>query len=126
MLYGGRWFRCRRCYQLKYSSQYEPAHGRALSRAQRNRQRLGGSGSLDKPFPPKPRFMHWATYERLEDLVGREPNPPAGAYSAHALSRIFSKSYGKCHAASARPLSYRLARLHSVGRALYRLINSRM
>jgi hypothetical protein len=28
--------------------------------------RLGGSGSLDEPFPMKPKGMHWKTYRRLE------------------------------------------------------------
>ena len=65
ILYGGAYFRCRRCYDLKYESQYEPAWLRGTSRAQKLRERYGGSGSLDEPFPEKPRGMHWRTYNRL-------------------------------------------------------------
>jgi len=68
ILYGGARFRCRRCYRLKYESQYEPAFGRAASRVHKLRERLGASGSLDDPFPPKPKGMHWKTYRRLEAL----------------------------------------------------------
>jgi hypothetical protein len=75
IIYGGSRFRCRRCYGLKYESQYEPAFGRAASRAHKILERLEYSGSLDDPFPPKPKGMHWKTYqwlveedERLQDL----------------------------------------------------------
>jgi len=63
---GDELFACRRCFQLVYASQQERPHYRALSQAQNLRVRLGGSGSLDEPFPPKPKGMHWKTYERLE------------------------------------------------------------
>jgi hypothetical protein len=58
-------FACRHCYRLAYESQHERPHYRALSQAQNLRVRLGGSGSLDEPFPLKPKGMHWKTYERL-------------------------------------------------------------
>ena len=29
------------------------------------RERLGGSANMMKPFPEKPKGMHWKTYERL-------------------------------------------------------------
>jgi hypothetical protein len=29
------------------------------------RMRLGGSASTIKSFPPKPKGMHWKTYDRL-------------------------------------------------------------
>jgi len=65
ILYGGHYFRCRQCYRLTYSSQYESAGERALTRAQNVRIKLGGSGSMDDFFPPKPKGMHWRTYRRL-------------------------------------------------------------
>lgn len=67
ILYGGGYFRCRRCHRLKYESQYEPAFACAASRALKIREKLGGMGGLDMPFPEKPKGMHWRTYERLRN-----------------------------------------------------------
>jgi hypothetical protein len=75
VLYGGTVFRCRKCYRLAYQSQNEAPMWRGLSQAQKLRQRLGGSGSMEGPFPPKPKGMHWKTYDaiyrRAERLEGR-------------------------------------------------------
>lgn len=65
VLYGGTYFRCRRCYRLGYQSQHESPMWRALSQAQKLRQKYGGSGSMDDLFPAKPKGMHWRTYHRL-------------------------------------------------------------
>lgn len=66
VLYGGSFFRCRRCYRLGYQSQHEPsAMWRALGQAQKLRPKYGGSRSIDEPFPEKPKGMHWRTYEQL-------------------------------------------------------------
>jgi hypothetical protein len=48
-----------------YGWQFESPHGRAISRAQNIRYRLGGKEylSLAAPDPPKPKGMHWRTYE---------------------------------------------------------------
>lgn len=66
VLYGGTRFRCRKCLNLSYASQSEDVFGRAASRSQTIRKRLGGGGCFDDPFPPKPKGMHWSTYHRLE------------------------------------------------------------
>ena len=65
ILYIGKFAFCRRCGQLAYESQREAPHDRALTRAQAIRMKLGGSGSMADPFPPKPKGMHWHTYWRL-------------------------------------------------------------
>lgn len=65
ILYGGGYFRCRRCHDLAYQSQQEDACGRALCQAQKIRARLGDYGSVDETFPVKPKGMHWRTNERL-------------------------------------------------------------
>jgi hypothetical protein len=67
LLYGlGKYFLCRHCYDLVYESQRENEMHRALRRAQTIRERLGGSANMTKPFPKKPKGMHWTTYERLQ------------------------------------------------------------
>ena len=66
ILYGlGKYFLCRRCYVLVYESQRENGMHRDLRRAQSIRERLGGSAIMTRPFPEKPKGMHWKTYERL-------------------------------------------------------------
>jgi hypothetical protein len=80
VLYGpGRYFLCRQCYDLSYESQREGKANRALRRAQKIRERLGGSTNMTEPFPQKPKGMHHDTYMRMcwehleaemEQLVG--------------------------------------------------------
>lgn len=65
-LYGGQGlFACRRCWGLVYRSQRLSRHSRAVEKAKIVRLRLGGTEDLADPFPPKPKGMHWSTYERL-------------------------------------------------------------
>ena len=62
----GRYYLCRHCYDLVYTSQQENPAFRLLSKAQNIRRSLGGSAILDDPFPPKPKGMHWRTYKKLQ------------------------------------------------------------
>jgi predicted RNA-binding Zn-ribbon protein involved in translation (DUF1610 family) len=89
---GGRHFMCRRCYDLAYESQWEEPWWRAKSRARKLWQRLGGDPD-DDLIPPRPKGMHWRTYERLiadaeraEDLVG--------ASIAASMSKRFGRRFG--------------------------------
>ena len=68
ILYGGIYFRCRRCHHLKYESQYESGYSRAADQAHALRKRLGQVGSLDEPFPHRPKGMHSKTYRRLKQM----------------------------------------------------------
>jgi hypothetical protein len=65
---GGRHFVCRRCMALPYASRHQAAPDRLRRRARAIRERLGGSdyANLSLDFPPKPKRMHWSTYERLQ------------------------------------------------------------
>ena len=71
-LYGaGKYFLCRYCYDLAYQSQRESKPDRFLYKAQNIRVRLGGSADIGKPFPSKPKGMHWNIYLRLRREAGR-------------------------------------------------------
>ncbi len=63
ILYGpGKYFLCWYCYDLRYESQREDKKDRALRRAQKIRQRLGGSANMLELFPERPKGMHHDTY----------------------------------------------------------------
>ena len=66
IIYGGERFRCRKCHNLAYSTQNETPLYRGLTKAQKIRERLGGSLCIDDPFPTKPKRMHWRTYRRIK------------------------------------------------------------
>ncbi|WP_374433548.1 hypothetical protein [Inhella sp.] len=55
-------FRCRQCNQLAYASQSMDAMDRAWKKQQRIERKLNPKGG-------KPKGMHWATFERLRDLI---------------------------------------------------------
>jgi hypothetical protein len=57
-------FQCRICLRLKYQTQREGPAGRALTRAIRISQRLGGRRYAFS-YGPKPKGMHGRTYRRL-------------------------------------------------------------
>jgi len=61
----GKYFWCRNCYRLTYSSQKKNRMGRLGKKASKIRMRMGGNGSLLDLFPDKPKNMHWKTYWRL-------------------------------------------------------------
>ena len=62
LLYGGERFRCRRCQNLKYESQFETGAQRANRRSRKIRRRLGGGTNLMEEFPPRPSGLHRTTY----------------------------------------------------------------
>jgi hypothetical protein len=85
VLYGGRYFRCRRCYGLAYASQRESYFQRALDEADKIAKRLGskwGCAFDGSWLPPKPKRMRWSTYQRLEKRYEALQNQGiAGAYA---------------------------------------------
>lgn len=60
-----RGFRCRHCARLDYRSHLERPWDRLLRQSRRLRAKADGGMNLATAFPPKPKGMHWVTYERL-------------------------------------------------------------
>jgi hypothetical protein len=90
---GGRYFLCRKCYDVAYESQREHSGHRALRRAQNIRTRLGGSTSILDPFPAKPKRMHWRTYQRLFDRAMQAEQADL-AYVGAMLDRMPGARHG--------------------------------
>jgi len=66
VLYGaGKYFWCRHCYGLTYSSQKKDIMSRLAKKASKIRMRMGAHGNLLDPFPNRPKNLHRKTYWRL-------------------------------------------------------------
>jgi hypothetical protein len=70
IFWSGKGMKCRTCCNLSYRSQSEASYDRALRRARTVYQK---TASLEWQmehnlceFPPKPKNMHWQTYDRLQ------------------------------------------------------------
>jgi hypothetical protein len=66
VLFGARLFACRHCHRLAYRSQRETVADRAIRRGEHIRARLGWEPGILNPTGPKPKGMHWRTFDRLE------------------------------------------------------------
>lgn len=65
VLYGaGKYFLCRHCHNLAYSSQNEDRANRAARKARKTIEKLG-CDPFSHYYPGKPKGMHWRTYDRL-------------------------------------------------------------
>jgi hypothetical protein len=62
----GRYFACRPCGGLVYTTQKEGAGERATNRADKIRKRLGWEAGILNGNGSKPKGMHWTTYLRLK------------------------------------------------------------
>jgi len=66
VLYGaGKYFLCRHCYGLTYTSQQQSRPDRLMRKARKIRARLGVGGNLTEPILFKPKNMHQETFDRL-------------------------------------------------------------
>lgn len=65
ILYAGEVFACRHCLRLAYPSQREMDLDRVVRRADRIRDRLGWEPGILNGPGPKPKGMHWRTFEGL-------------------------------------------------------------
>jgi hypothetical protein len=65
ILYSGPIFTCRHCYSLAYPSQRETWDERVARRTDRIRSKLGWKPGFLNGRGPKPKWMHWRTFEQL-------------------------------------------------------------
>jgi hypothetical protein len=83
---GADMFASRKAHGLAYHSQRLGPADRARETAQEIRIQLGGTGDMFAAFPPKPKRMHWSTYQRL-----REKARAAEGVSMDALAAILER-----------------------------------
>lgn len=90
VLYGaGKYFLCRHCHGLTYSSQQEGFANRMMRKARKIRERMDRNNIPIDPFPLKPNNMHWKTYNRLRDK----------AMKAEAIGwGVWEQRMDSCHA----------------------------
>lgn len=71
---GATAFAGRLAWRMSYLSQRRSHQDRPLEKARGIRMALGGGPSMLEPFPDKPKWMRWATYDRKQaqaDVAGR-------------------------------------------------------
>ena len=66
ILYIGKTPACRHCYRLAYRCERESVDSRATRQADKLRDRLGWIPGILHGNGPKPKGMHWRTFERLQ------------------------------------------------------------
>jgi hypothetical protein len=66
---GRRYFVCRHCHRLAYSSQSEEPMDRHNRRANKIRMALGGEPGTASLPPRKPKGMHWRSYWQKMDAI---------------------------------------------------------
>jgi hypothetical protein len=72
VIYGaGKYFACRKCYNLAYLSCNEPDYQRMIDRANNLKEKLGGEGGLYSPIPSRPKGMHDKTYQKMVEEIAR-------------------------------------------------------
>jgi hypothetical protein len=57
---------CRTCHGLRYWSQYQPPVDRVEAQISKHVRKLDDRATILDDFPPRPRYMHYATYRKLE------------------------------------------------------------
>jgi hypothetical protein len=82
----GRYFLCRHCYRLAYTSQSEDLMDRSLRRANKIRARLGGDQGMASPFPTRPKGMWARTYEHLRQQALDAEIRAMASYTARLLA----------------------------------------
>jgi hypothetical protein len=89
---GARSFKCRQSWgrQVAYGSQFQSPYHRAGSAAQTIRYRLVGADNPESEgeLPPKPKGMHWRTYEREIERIEAYENA-SNFYLLQSIAGLF-------------------------------------
>jgi len=85
-------FLCRRCCDLPYASQQETPLDRAYRKASKLRRRLEESSGLGDKIRPKPKGMHWRTFEKLRKRIETQ-DQVAEACFIQAAKRLFGQEF---------------------------------
>jgi hypothetical protein len=96
-LYGGRIFGCRHCHHIAYPYKREAGYQRSQRRADKIRARLGWQSGFDSDWGPKPKGMHWQTYERLATELEDYAQASDNGFAVYFMQR-----YGKLASQSPR------------------------
>ncbi|WP_386173732.1 hypothetical protein [Sulfitobacter sp. R86518] len=66
-----KYFFCRHCANVTYTSQTKPSHERKLRQASKIRASLGGEPGMAKSIPPRPKGMWQQTYRKKRSKIER-------------------------------------------------------
>ena len=69
----------------RYATRQATPRNRYQIKAQKIRERLGGSLGFIDDFPPKPKGMHWKRYERLRNRHDDAEERFLGMMAGHIL-----------------------------------------
>ena len=89
-LYGLARFLCRPCNNLTYASQRERWSDRAMRKANKMRTKLGGRPGMANSIAPKPRHMHFKTYEKIKGYI-LDTETVAGEFTLALFKRLIKR-----------------------------------
>ncbi len=67
----GKYFACRKCYNLTYESCNTCDLQKVFDKANKLKEQLGGKAGYDYPVSNKPKGMHWKTYNKIRAEIER-------------------------------------------------------
>ena len=91
---GGNHFWSRQAYRLDYQSQRETFADRAQRRAERLYRKLGPNAA-DSDYYPKPKGMHWKTFNKTCDQLEQAQQAANDGFMTH-VGRLLARYGDAC------------------------------